>query len=217
LLESTGNLNKIANISWQLGNENGFTYNTASLSIQPEGIQKAAPFWVFLPEAKTVGKPEFISWSEKESHRDLIFQDSENNLTVVDKDGLERWRVRLEGPVMGNIKTIDFYRNGDFQVLFNTAKALHMLNRNGREMKNFPVKLKSPATNEVSVCDYSDTKEYRFLLACKDRKVYNFDKTGKTISGWQVPTTSQVVTMPVQHYLSGKKDYIIIREEDNIL
>ena len=117
---------------------------------------------------------------------------------------------------MGGIKTIDFHRNGEFQVLFNTAKALHLLNRNGREMKNFPVKLKSVATNEVSVCDYVDTKEYRFLLACKDRKVYNFDKTGKTISGWQIPITNQVVTLPVLHYLSGKKDYIVIPDEDNI-
>ena len=202
-------LNKIENIAWQWGFENGMVYNTASLNINPTANQNNPPFWRYPLKAKIRNIPVFVSWSVKNDVKDLVFQDFENNLVDLDKDGTERWKIRIESPVMGKVKLIDYYKNGDFQLVFNTRESIHLIDRNGTEVKNYPIRLKSGATNEVSVFDYDGKKDYRYLVACNDRKIYNFEKSGKLTSGWQAKTTQGIVEFPVHHFRTGSKDYVV--------
>lgn len=196
-------------MAWQWGYENGMVYNTASMNINPTASQNTSPFWRYPLKAKMRNIPVFVSWSLKNDVKDLVFQDFENNLVDLDKDGNERWKIRMESPVMGKVKLIDYYKNGDFQLLFNTRESIHLIGRNGAEVKNFPIRLKAGATNEVSVFDYDGKKDYRYLVACNDRKVYNFEKNGKLTSGWQVKTTQGIVEFPIHHFRVGSKDYVV--------
>ena len=207
--KSLPRLNKIENIAWQWGFENGMVYNTASLHVNPDAIPGQYPFWRYPLSARLRGKPVFISFSDNNPQKELIFQDVENNLIDLDGDGSERWKIRLKGPIMGEMKLIDYRKSGDFQLLFNTEEAIHLISRNGVEVKNFPLKLKSFATNEIAVVDYDGKKDYRYLIACKDRKVYNFDKYGKPVSGWQNNPSAERVEYPVRYFKSGSKDYLV--------
>jgi hypothetical protein len=202
-------LKKIENIAWQWGYENGMVYNTASMNINPTANQNKSPFWRYPLKAKMRNIPVFVSWSVKNDVKDLVFQDFENNLVDLDKDGTERWKIQMESPVMGKVKLIDYYKNGDFQLIFNTRESIHLVDRNGAEVKNYPIRLKSGATNEVSIFDYDGKKDYRYLVACNDHKVYNFEKNGKLTSGWQVKTTQGIVEFPVHHFRVGSKDYVV--------
>ncbi len=201
-------LAKIENMAWQYGYEKGMTYNTASLNVNPSAELNWIPFWSIPLKAKTRNKPQFISYSEQGTEKDLVFQDVENNLTDMDGDGTERWKVHLEGMIIGEIKTIDYRKNGDFQLLFNTKDAIHLIDRKGVEIKNYPIRLKSEATNEISVFDYEGKRDYRYLLACRDHKVYNLDKYGKMTPGWQTKVTQSMVEMPVRYFRVGSRDYI---------
>ena len=204
-----GSLAKIENIAWQWGCENGMVYNTASLVVNPAAQQIRLPFWRYKLRAGMRGKPQFVSFASSNSKNELIFQDLENNLTDLTNQGTERWRVHLEGAILGIIKTIDVNKSGEFQLLFNTSEAIHLIDRKGKEIKGFPVRLKSQATNELALFDYDGNREYRFVIACSDHKVYNLDKHGKPIPGWQPKPTSENVLMPVRHFRDGKKDYIV--------
>jgi len=184
-------------------------YNTASLHINPDAVPVQDPFWKYLLKANLRGKPIFVSYSGNNPQKDLVFQDADNNLIDLDADGSERWKIKLKGPVMGEIKLIDYRKNGEFQLLFNTEEAIHLIGRNGIESRSFPVKLKYGATNEVSVVDYDGKKDYRYLIACKDRKVYNFDKNGKQLAGWQINQSAERVEQPVRYFKSGTKDYLV--------
>ena len=201
-------LKKVENIAWQWEYENGMIYNTACININPAADQDQIPFWRYQLKAKIRTKPVFVSYSVKNKEKELIFQDVENNLIDLDKEGIERWKIRLDGTLLGEIKMIDYHKNGELQLLFNTGTAIHLINRNGVEIKNYPVILKSVATNEISVFDYEGKKDYRYMIACRDHKVYNFDKTGKLISGWQPKTTGSFVEVPVRHFRIGSRDYI---------
>ena len=213
--KAVSSLKKVEHIAWQWGYENGMIYNTASLFVNPAADQSLVPFWRYPLKAKMRSKPVFVSYSLKNPGRELVFQDEENNLINLDKEGIERWKIRLEGAIMGEIKTIDYHNNGEFQLLFNTGNAIHLIDRNGLQVKNFPIKLKSGATNEMSVFDYDGQKDYRFLVACRDHKVYNFDKKGKPVPGWLPKATAGFVEFPVRHFRVGSKDYIVFFDRNH--
>ena len=205
---------KLDNLAWQWGFENGMVYNTASLHVNPEVVPENIPFWRYLVKQPLKVKPVFVSFSSKNLQKELVFQDADNNLIDLDADGSERWKIRLKGPVLGNIKLIDYRKNGDFQLLFNTEEAIHLVGKNGVEIRNFPVKLRSGATNEVTVADYDGKKDYRYLIACKDRKVYNFDRNGNPVTGWQPSPAAERIEQPVHYFKSGTKDYLVYSDRN---
>lgn len=202
-------LRKIDNIAWQWSYENGLVYNSANLSFDPLANQDPVPFWKYRPNGKLLMKPVFISDPKNDQESVLVFQDHENYLVCLDKDGTERWKIRLDGQVMGEIKLIDFFRKGESQMLFNTRNSIHLIGNKGLEVKNYPIRLKSPATAEISVVDYDGKKNYRFLVACRDRKIYNLDKFGKLAAGWQPKITEGTVERPVRYFRAGSKDYLV--------
>ena len=204
-----GSLMKFENMVWQWGSENGMVYNTASLVVNPAVRQIQLPFWRYKLKAGMRGKPLFVSFASNSNKNELLFQNLDNNLTDLTSQGTERWTVHLEGAVMGTIKTIDLNKSGEIQLLFNTSEAIHLIDSKGKEMKGFPVRLKSPATNELALFDYDGNREYRYMIACSDHKVYNLDKHGKPIPGWQPKPTIENVLSPVKHFRDGKKDYIV--------
>ena len=200
---------KLENVAWQWSYEKGMLYNTASLNVNPAAAQNRIPFWSYPLKAKMRNRPIFVNFSANNSLKEIVFQDVENFLTILDRDGIERWRIRLEGPILGEIKLIDYRKNGEYQLLFNTRDFIHLINRSGTEMRNYPIRLKSGATNEISVFDYEGKKEYRYLLAGRDRKVYNFDQYGKLIPGWQPKATQKEVELPVRYFKVGSKEFIV--------
>ena len=206
------NLWKIPNFAWQWSYENGMIYNTASLTVSPGEDMELVPFWRYPLKANIANKPVFVVYSPNRTGKEVVFQDIENNLVDLDKDGIERWKIRLEGPILGDLKMIDFRKNGEFQLLFNTASAIHLIDRNGSELRNYPIRLKSNATNEIAIFDYEGKKEYRYLIACRDHKVYNFDKYGKLVTGWQAKATDTSVENPVKYFRVKGKDYLVFSD-----
>ncbi len=202
-------LRKMDNIAWQWGYENGLVYNSASLSFDPLASQDPVPFWSYRLSGKLLKRPVFIADPMNDQECLLVFQDHDNYLVCLDKDGIEKWKVRLEGPVMGEIKMIDFFRKKEYQMLFNTRNAIHLIGNNGGEIKNYPIRLRSPATSEISVIDYDGKKNYRYLIACRDRKIHNLDKYGKLTAGWQPKITESAVELPVKYFRVGSKDYLV--------
>jgi hypothetical protein len=68
----------------------------------------------------------------------------------------------LEGPIMGSVQQLDFYKNGKLQYLFNTAEKIHLIDRNGNYVERYPIALRSPATSPLALFDYERTG----IIAC---------------------------------------------------
>ncbi len=215
LKKSAESLCRLENVLWQWGNNNGTFYNAASLIVNPEPEEKQTPFWRYLLKAKMRGRPIFVTFSSKQQKKEIVFQDFENNLISLDKDGVERWKKPLGSAIIGDIKTLEIINKGEVQLLFNTKEAIHIIDRTGAEIKKFPIRLKAPATNSVAAFDYEGKRDYRFLVACSDHKIYNFDKNGKMITGWQTKATEGVVEFPVHHFSVGSKDFIVFFDRNH--
>lgn len=215
LTQHTVQLSKLDNLAWQWSSSESKVLNSAGLQFNQDANPEKVPFWSYHLAARMVLQPAFFNFSVAGNDRDLVFQDAENNLVDLDKNGLERWKVHLESPVIGSLKTIEYFRNGEKQLLFNTREAIHLIGQYGREVRRFPVRLKSPATNELSVVDWDGKKEYRYILACRDRRIYALDKNGKALAGWQPKVTEGQVSQPVRHFTSGKKDYLVFNDRNH--
>ena len=111
---------------------------------------------------------------------------------------------------------VDFYRNGKLQYLFNTAKKIHLIDRNGNYVERYPISLRSDATNPLSVFDYDKNRDYRLCVATEDRKIYLYDIEGNMITGWKFGKTESMVTGPIQHFRVGDSDYIIAVDQNRI-
>jgi hypothetical protein len=147
---------------------------------------------------------------------EIFVQDMNQNLYLINKVGRILWKKRIEENIIGDIHQIDFYNNGKLQILFNTKNKIHLVDRKGNYVENYPITLPSPATAPLAVFDYNNNSNYRIFIPCENKKVYDFSKEGRIIEGWKFGKSDTKVTTPVQHFRIGTKDYIVFADKYRI-
>ena len=148
---------------------------------------------------------------------DIAFQDGENNLNYLSNKGTLNWKKKLSGKIIGDIKQVDIYKNGRYQMVFRTAKSLYLLDRNGNEVEqlSFPIN-SSFINNPISIFDYEKNRNYRFLIT-EDNLIKMYDSNGKIVSGFKPPLfNSNIINSPVHIRIDGK-DYIVVQLESGSL
>ena len=139
---------------------------------------------------------------------DILVQDKENSIHLINSAGRIKWSKKLDGKIIGKVKQIDIYGNGKWQMVFNTANKLYILDINGHNVGNFPVTIPSPATAEVTVFDYEHTQNFRFWISCQNNITYNYNKEAKPVTGWANPKSKSNITLPFKRFVTNGKDYI---------
>ena len=212
LKEWTGheeNFRKFHALSWQFSNANELILNNIYLKFDPVIKEEPQTVWQTRLESNILTKPKMVINHNDPENKEVIFQDQANNLYLVNKEGATVWKVNLQEPILSDIVQIDIYRNNRFQYLFNTKSQLHLLDRNGEEVKGYPVAFRSPATNGITVVDYDNKKDYRFFVACEDNQIYAYSKEGKFVKGWKNFTCENRVNKPIQYLRVQNKDYLV--------
>ncbi|HSH19976.1 MAG TPA: hypothetical protein VLA03_05965, partial [Draconibacterium sp.] len=212
-------IRKINGVNWQLINEKEIFFNSLFLSFNDENVETtedAQTVWQSNIGNPLVAKPAFVVNSNDKENLEIIVTDAKNNLILVTKDGRVRWNIPLGEKLLSEIFQIDFLGNGKLQYLFNTQSKLYLMDRDGNNVAPFPVTLRSPATNGVSVFDYDNNRKFRYFVAGEDKKIYAYDKQGNILSGWNFDKTDFPVTTPVQHFRVSGKDYIVFKDKSRI-
>lgn len=140
---------------------------------------------------------------------EFIIQDASNALYLINAKGNILWKKKLKEPILSKIHVVDIYKNGKYQMLFNTASALHLIDRNSEYVESYPVKLPAAATNAMSLFDYENDKEYRILIACKNNTIYNYNIHGQKQEKFMNVKTDEEVQLPVQYVKIGLSDYLV--------
>lgn len=161
-----------------------------------------------------VGRPikqgPFVVRNHVNNTREVVVQDDEHTLYLLGSTGSVLWKHALDGPILGEVRQVDKFRNGKLQLLFNTAQRIHLIDRNGKDLAGFPVKLPEVASAPLNVFDYEGTKEYRVLLPTVNAKLLNYDLNGRTVQGWVPPSTPAPCEVPVQHLRIRAKDHLVL-------
>ena len=215
LVKNQGTLLKIESAGWQIGNENGMFYNMGRLKFNPSvHTSPASLLWKSHLGTLNNSGPHFEVNQSDKYRQEIIVQDGASNLILMTREGRILWKIKLKGPIKSEIFQLDCFKDGKQQYFFSTSEALYMIDHEGNNVPHFPVHLRSAATNGVSVADYDHNKDYRFFIACKDHKVYLFDKRGKIVTGWAAPKTEHNVLLPVQFFRVDNKDYLVFTDKN---
>ena len=202
---------KFQALAYQMLNSNGMPYNNLFVKYIPEINNQPQTVWETYLDTTLNMKPALVT-NHYTGENEIFIQDLHNKVYLINKVGRILWEKQLDEQIMGDIYQIDYYKNGKLQMLFNTPNKIHLIARNGNHVERYPIRLPAPATAPLNVFDYNNNKNYRIFIPCANNKVYDFNKEGDILPGWQFGKTDSEVTGRVQHFRVNTKDYIVFAD-----
>jgi len=201
--------NKLSDLGITLSNYKNVLQFRSNVKYQQNNQDKDIPgLWTF--SADTIIQSKIWPFvNHKSGENELLVQDAKNNLYLLNATGNSLWKKQINEQIASDIFVVDAFRNNKFQVLFNTANYLHLIDRNGNYVEGFPAKLPAKATNQMALFDYENTREYRIFLACADKTIYNFNINGIKNESFAPVKTMNEVTLPVKYAKVGASDYLV--------
>ena len=156
-------------------------------------------------------KPDLVR-NHTNGTQEVMVQDNLHRLHLIGSTGKLLWSRNLEGSILGEVHQVDRFRNGKLQYLFNTAERLYVIDRNGKDVGDLPVKFPSLATAPLAVFDYDDQRDYRVLLPISDGRILNYGIDGAPVKGWEPQRLKVASGNPVHHIRIKNKDYLLIAD-----
>ncbi|MBO7054258.1 MAG: hypothetical protein J6W37_02605 [Bacteroidales bacterium] len=205
-------------ISYQIiADEGNKLYNDVVISLSTQKSGKPECDWKMALDTSIISQP--VSFVSHRGESLLLFQDGYNVLHLVEEStGKNLWNKQLDGQIMGTINFVDALANNKQQYLFNTAKTVYLLDRNGDNVGNFPLTLQKNASVGIAVFDYDKNKKYRMLIPNDGNTLEMFALEGglwSKINDWSVPVESPIVTTP-RHFVDAGKDYIVFADKYHV-
>lgn len=188
-------------------------YNNIYFEHSPEYQKETNSLWELELKADINFKPQLIRNHYTEA-LEILIQDVENRLYLISNTGKIIWEKKLEEPIMSPIEQVDLYKNRKLQMAFNTPTFLYVLDRNGNEVENYPVKLPAKATAPMGIADYDKSRDYRFFLPVEGGEVLLYDGMGNPIEGWSFQDEQANIAYPMEHIRIGTKDYLFTYNKD---
>lgn len=182
-------------------------------SREVRAAQASKYLWKTELDTSAVTQPQPLGDGEKQ----IAVQDAHNTLYILNRGGDVSWRKQLDGPIQGKIHSIDFYKNGDRQMVFATTGKIYLLDQAGDNVQNFPIALPCAATTPLSVVDMDDDRNYVYFVGCSNGLIYGYEKGGKPLGGWNPNDKGPDITHPIKHYRYRSHDFLMGVTDDGWL
>jgi len=178
----------------EVQNENGAIAQVASIKLS----------------ADIASAPQLVK-NHRTKGADIVVQDVDHNLYLISNSGKILWQKPLLNRIIGKIEQVDLYNNGRLQLAFTTPDGFHILDRDGNTVKPFPIKKEKDITVPVSIFDYENKSDYRFVVVQGDQ-VTMYDKLGNVVKGFTFTKAGNTILHAPKHLRILNKDYITITE-----
>ncbi|MGB8703781.1 MAG: hypothetical protein WCD31_02005, partial [Gillisia sp.] len=149
-------------------------------------------------------------------HPEIAVQDENNVLALYTASGNQLWNKKLDGRILGTIQQVDLYRNGNLQLIFVTPHSLYLIDRNGHDVKPFPVGFHDEITQPLAIYDYDNNRKYRFVIT-QNKELLMLNSDAKTVRGFRFGKASSEIAHSPKHLRIEHKDYIVFPEESGKL
>ncbi len=208
------NLKKYPLLALQGVSESGFiqTRFTAQNNDLEENKRGVSNQYSFSLDAPVSRAPQWIK-NHRNKTMDIVVQDQNNMLYLFSNTGTLFWKKQLSSAIVGEIYQVDLYKNRRLQMAFQTADRFMILDRNGKTVAPFNIKVSDETPKQFAVFDYDLNRNYRFLLS-QGKQLQMFDNRGKKVTGFQLKKLKQPLQNPPKHIRMGTKDYIILQKID---
>ena len=146
---------------------------------------------------------------------EVLLQDEDNVLQLISSEQKTLWKDSLGLAMTGDFYQIDFYNNNNLQYLFASDSAIHLIDRNGNSVEGYPLYMPAGVhIQHLSLIDYDNSKEYRFLISDKNGGLWMFNKDRENLAGWNPNGIESPPATPPFHVRVRDKDHLIAIGED---
>ncbi|WP_152537481.1 hypothetical protein [Aquimarina pacifica] len=166
-------------------------------------------------EHKLLTKPILVK-NHRTKGLDVAVQDVQNNLYLISDKGTIFWKKQIDGEILGDIQQIDIYKNGRYQLLFNTANTLYLVDRDGKDVAPYPKKFETTITQPLSLFDYDKNKKYRIIIT-QGNKITMFNSEAEIVTGFRFKGTETDLLLKPKHIRIASKDHILLSEKSGKL
>jgi hypothetical protein len=187
--------------------KNDLYYNNIYFKHNPVYEQETASLWEIKLKA-AIAQPVHFVKNHYSNALEVLAQDVENRIYLVSTSGKVLWEVSADGPIMGQVAQIDALKNRKLQMVFNTAKTLYALDRNGNALDGFPIALPAKASAAVAVVDYDNSRDYRLFVPLVDGRLLAWDAQGRVVEGWAFADKEAAIVQEIEHIRVRSKDYL---------
>lgn len=171
--------------------------------VQTETVEK--------PETSEIKPAQLGSWvvvNHNTKAKEKLVQNADNSIALIDVNGKELWKAAIPGPIVGEVTQVDALNNGKLQMAFAINNAIYVIDRNGKSLSGFPVRISSNITTGLAVLDYDKNKNYRLLVGCVNGSIYNYQINGQPAKGWTYGGGATPVK--IEHQKAKGEDRLII-------
>ncbi len=200
-------LKKFEAVGIQFSSSNKLFYSNIYLKYNPEQKQQTGTLWETKLDTTVSSKP-YLLINHKTKAKEVFVQDDGNKIYLISNTGKIIWTKKLNEKIMSEIIQIDVLKNDKLQMVFNTRSFIYMFDRNGNAIEGFPIKLRSPATNAISVVDYEKNREYRIFIATENKRIVCYKANGEQLTAFAFDKTTNQVFMPLQYFKANNKDHL---------
>ena len=209
------NIKKFQALVFQVVADEDMLYSNVLLKYNPIIKEKPRTIWESNLDTLLSIKPQIVV-NHRNAKKEIFVQDINHTIYLINRSGKVLWKQRIDEKIISKVYQIDYYKNNKLQYLFNTQDKIYIIDRNGNAVENFPIHLRAPATAGVAVFDYDKSRDYRFFIPCKDKKIYVYDIEGKILPGWAFEESEAYIKTEIQHFRIGDKDYILCSDKNRI-
>ena len=192
--------------------ENNRYYHNIFVNHNPIYKQITSSLWeIPLDTAPAINAQLFTNHYTKT--QEIFIQDLKHKAYLISNTGRVLWTKQLDGKILGKIHEVDRFKNKKYQILFNTSNKIFLLDRNGKDVSGFPVKMKIASRFPLSVIDYDNNRKYRLFVADTLGGVSCYNIEGGIVKGWNYKGKSELV-QGIIHIQINRKDYLISCRQD---
>lgn len=157
-------------------------------------------------------KPYLVT-NHNDRTQEVVVQDTSNTIYLIDKDFNVAWTKKLNEQIISKVSQIDYYNNGKLQLIFATSSDIHIIDRTGAYIPEFPKPLPGDRIiQHFEIIDYDNSKRYRYGLSDINGNVFLTDKNVNPLEGWSPKSFKDPLAMPPTHRRVNGKDVLIVLE-----
>ncbi len=198
---------KFEGVAIQFSSNKKSFYSTIFLKYNSEQKQESSTLWESVLDTTISSKPWMVL-NHLSNTKEIVVQDDAYKLYLISATGKILWRKQLDGKIMSDLLQVDALKNNKLQLLFNTMNRIYVIDRNGNDLKGFPINLKSPATNALALIDYENNKEYRIFIATENKHILCYKINGELVNGFKFDKTKATVFLPITYFRANNKDHL---------
>ncbi len=209
-LENESSIKKYNGFTYSISNVEEVLINNIYIPINSkEESENLKEVWSVSLSTTTTNQANWLNLGREQKNY-LFVQDDELKLYKIAENSNVEWKIGLNEKVISSYYKVDYYNNGENQILFNSSNYIYLMKEDGTFMPNYPKKLPYSTSISLSLFDYDYNKNYRIFIATQNASIYGYDISGRALEGWN-PKRIIESYEPIVHKRVQGKDILFVR------